>query len=194
MKRFLLLFLLLTATAMAQDTNLIVPGKSFGPVTPKSTLADLVRFFGAANVKPATIHLGEGETVAGTVVFPKDPKRRLEVTWTRSKRVADIRFSGRVSVWHTAEGLTLGTTLAELQRLNEVPFKFAGFGWDCGGVILSWGSGRLAQSLKNVWVTLDLNSEQPMEDVLGDSEFLSSEVLKKNYPITVGRIRVEFNH
>lgn len=193
MKRLVLLLLILPWPALAKENTLVVPGQSVGPITAKTTRADLVKAFGAANVKDARIHLGEGETTPGVIVYPKDPKRRLEITWVKSRRVGDIRFSGRSSVWHTADGITLGTTLAQLQKLNGVPFKFTGFGWDYGGTVLSWEKGKLETSLKDVWLTLDPISEGPYEGVTGDGEFLSSDVLKKNYPIAVGQVRVELN-
>jgi len=194
MKRWLLLLLLAwPAVTLAKENNLIVPGKSFGPITAQYTRADLVKTFGAANVKDTRVHLGEGETVPGVAVYPKDPKRRLEITWVKSKRVGDIRISGQSSVWHTADGVTLGTTLAQLQKLNGVPFKFSGFGWDYGGMILSWERGKLEKSLKDVWLTLDPTAESSYDGVIGDGEFVSSEVLQKNYSIAVAQIRVELN-
>lgn len=193
MKRFLLILLLLPWPAAA-DNTLVVPGKSVGPITPQYKRADLVKAFGAANVKDAKIPVGEGETTPGVVVFPKDPKRRLEITWVKSKRVGDIRFTGQSSLWHTADGITLGTTLAQLQELNGVPFKFSGFGWDYGGTVLSWEKGKLEKSLKNVWLTLDPSAEaSDYQGVIGDGSFLSSDVLKKSLPIAVWQIRVELN-
>lgn len=194
MKRWLLLLLLPWPTAaLGKENTLIVPGKSFGPITAKTTRADLVKTFGAANVKDTQVHLGEGEMTPGVAVYPKDPKRRLEITWVKSKRVGDIRISGQSSVWRTAEGITLGTTLAQLQKLNGAPFKFSGFGWDYGGMILSWERGKLEKSLKDVWLTLDPIGESSYDGVIGDGEFVSSEVLQKHQAIAVGQIRVELN-
>ena len=193
MKRLLLTLLLLPWPAAA-DNTLVIPGESVGPITAKFKRADLVKAFGAVNVKDAKIQLGEGETTPGVVVFPKDSKRRLEITWVKSKRVGDIRFTGQSSLWHTADGITLGTTLAQLQKLNGGPFKFSGFGWDYGGVILSWDGGKLEKSLKNVWLTLDPSAEATdYQGVVGDESFLSSDVLKKSLPISVGQVRVELN-
>jgi hypothetical protein len=186
------LLLLLPLSATAKENTLIIGGKSCGPITAKCKRADLVRFFGKSNLKEAPIPIGEGETVPGTVVFPKDSKRRLEIIWTRSKQVGEIRLSGSSSLWHTQEGISLGTTLQELHRQNGVAFQFSGFGWDYGGTVLDWKGGKLAQALQYVQLTLDPTSDQPMEDVLGDGGFLSDEVLKKGYPIAVRQMRLEF--
>ena len=193
MKRIFLLLLLVTASALAKDKTLIVPGQSVGPITPRTTRADLVQYFGAGNLKNTAIYRGEGESVKGTVVFDKDPKRRMEITWTASKRVGDITISGKSSLWHTAEGITLGTTLAELQRLNGKPFKFSGFDWDYGGLIQDWQGGKLETGLKNIWPTLVYASGDDTSEVSGDQEFTSNAVLQKKLHITVGRLRIELN-
>lgn len=193
MKRIFLFLLLVSGAASAKDNTLIVPGQSVGPITPRFTRGDLVKSFGAANVKNASIYRGEGESVPGTVVFDKDPKRRLEITWTAAKKVGDITIAGKSSVWHTAEGITLGTTLAELQRLNGKPFKFSGFDWDYGGLIQSWQGGKLETGLKKIWPTLAAGPEDNTSEVSGDSEFSSEVVLQKKLHITVGQLRMELN-
>jgi len=193
MKRTLLCLLFLCGPALAKENTLIMPGKSVGPITPRSTRADLVKAFGAANVKNATIYLSEGETVPGTVVFDKDPKRRLEITWTKKKLVGDVKIVGSSSLWHTAEGITLGTTLAELQRLNGKPFKFSGFDWDYGGLIQGWQGGKLETSLKGVWPSLNPGPKDNTSEISGDREFSSDDVLKKNFHITVCQLRMELN-
>ena len=44
----------------------------------------LVRQFGAANVKDDSLDAGEGEMIAGTVLYPTDSARRVEVIWDDS--------------------------------------------------------------------------------------------------------------
>ncbi len=193
MKRIFLCLLLVSGAALAKDNTLIVPGQSVGPITPRFTRNDLVKTFGAANVKNASVYRGEGQSVPGTIVFDKDPKRRMEITWTAAKKVGDITISGQSSVWHTAEGISLGTTLAELQRLNGKPFKFSGFDWDYGGLIQSWQGGKLETGLKKIWPTLVPGPKDSSEGVSGDGEFSSDAVLQKNLHITVGQLRMELN-
>ena len=49
------------------------------------------------------------------------------------------------SSWKTAENITVGTPLAELNRLNGQPFRIVGFGWDYGGYIPVRQEGTLIQ-------------------------------------------------
>jgi hypothetical protein len=106
----------------------------------------LTRQFGQANVHQATIPLGEGDNADGTVVYSDDPTKRLEVVWKDQTRrqPATIIVKGTESVWAIAPGISLGTSLVEIERLNGGPFTLAGFGFDYSGTIVEWQGGRLA--------------------------------------------------
>jgi hypothetical protein len=83
-------------------------------------------------------------------------------------------------MWHTADGITLGTTLLELERINRRPFRLAGFGWDYSGTVLSWSHGALdpvfgSDGSKKVYVRLIYSNPAPPEyrAVMGDGNFSS---------------------
>lgn len=200
MKHFLAILLVLTGTAVAQDTStLIVPGKSFGPITRATTRAQLNKLFGPANVKDGTIYLIEGETTPGTIVFAKDPNRKMEITWTKKKRIGTVRLNGESSVYKTAEGVTLGTTMQQLEQINGKPFKFSGLGWDYGGFIQSWDGGKLDKSLKNAWPRLSAvygspePSEADMNAISGDKTVWSHQASKTPIKVWVTQLEVELN-
>jgi hypothetical protein len=48
--------------ALAKENTLIVPGKSVGPIGLSSTRADLIRLFGAANLKDGMLAKAEGSS------------------------------------------------------------------------------------------------------------------------------------
>lgn len=107
----------------------------------------LVRQFGAANVKDDSLSGGEGEMVAGTVLFPTDSLRRVEIFWDDSApahtRISMLRVNGSHSLWTVAPGVTLGTSLVDLETVNHGAFTLSGFGWDYGGTVTSWRGGSL---------------------------------------------------
>jgi hypothetical protein len=83
---------------------------------------------------------------------PDNSLKRIEVLWADSeKRVPKSVYVGGIhnaaygdkSLWRTTYGITLGTTLLELERINRKPFRLAGFDWDYSGTVLSWNSGVL---------------------------------------------------
>lgn len=107
----------------------------------------LVRQFGATNVKDDSLDVGEGQMVAGTVLFPTDSARRVEIFWDDSApahtRINMLRVRGTHSLWTVTPDVTLGTSLADLETLNGRPFTLAGFDWDYGGTVTSWNGGTL---------------------------------------------------
>ena len=137
----------LSITWAAQDTHdwLIIPGERVGPITRTTSDTMLTEIFGAQNTEPAEVNLGEGFKAPGTVIYPSDAAKKLEVIWTDASRTIpkEIRLTGNSSDWRTEEGITLGTTLKELERLNGFPFRLAGFAFDYGGTITDCGLGRL---------------------------------------------------
>jgi len=158
---------------------------TFGPAIAST---DLVRRFGSANVSTEDIEGGgaEGDTEPATVLFAKDPADRVEIHWKdktlrRSPRFVGIH--GTRSRWRTRLGLTLGIDLRRLERLNQRPFRLAGFGFDGEGAVLSWAGGALEKSdTKNCWIFVRMAAEWPADadgqrtyrQVEGDKNFSSA--------------------
>lgn len=149
----LLVLQLLVASVQIPHANpwtISVDGGS-GAISATTTEADLRLMYGPENVKNGEIQIGEGEVESGTVVFPDDPLKRIEVLWADpEKRIPKSVYlgghnaaDGDESLWRTTYGITLGTTLLELERINRKPFRLAGFDWDYAGTVLSWNSGVL---------------------------------------------------
>ena len=150
----------------------------------------LIRQFGAANVKRDSLDVGEGELVEGDVLFPGDSARRVEIFWADSSartRISMLRLRGSHSAWRVAPGVSLGTSLTELERLNGRPFTLSGFGWDYSGTVTSWNGGALDSLWErsvgpaggHVGVRLDYvrgrsPSKSVLTQVLGDHDFSSS--------------------
>ncbi|HEX5438256.1 MAG TPA: hypothetical protein VFW98_13965 [Gemmatimonadaceae bacterium] len=170
----LLVLLGLAGTAAAQDSShdwLLVPGCRVGPITTNSSEAELRTRFGPANVQPTTIYLDEGEQRPGTVVFPGDSANRLEILWRDTlarKDPAEVRLSGLRSHWRFKDGLTLGSSLRDLERVNGKAFRFNGWGSDAGGIIWGWDGGVLKSQLPLDAVRLYL--AEPRWDLLNHHE------------------------
>jgi hypothetical protein len=112
-----------------------------GPFAKDSSHAKLVQAFGAKNVTQAGGAPGAG---GSTVLFPNDPKRRLEVTWhdaAARSRPASIAVEGK-SAWR-ARGFRIGEPLANVEKTNGKPFKLGGFEGELGGAARDWEGGAL---------------------------------------------------
>ncbi len=189
----LALFAVITLAAGNDNDWLIVPGKRAGPITAKTTRADLVRSFGAKNVVDDDVLVGDTGTEEGTMVFGDQPEASLTILWnddTPEPHIRRIIFCQGVEPpskcrWHTEEGISIGTTLKTLEARNGRKFKLYGFDWGQGGSITSWDGGRLerfASSCGHVSLRFDPAPGPPsdertklLEQVEGDTEFWSSE-------------------
>src|SRR5437588_1250503 len=87
-----------------------------------------------------------GTKVPASVLYPKDPRRRLEVWWANPAARSDtylIVINGK-SNWAAPGGLRLGLTLAQLEKLNHKAFKVKGFDKDGVASVSDWDGGVLA--------------------------------------------------
>jgi hypothetical protein len=117
--------------------------ESFGK---DSSHRKLAMDFGFTNVTATDVQAKDGTKVAASVIFPDDPQQRLEVWWrdaTSHSGTYLIDITGQ-SDWIAPDGLRLGLTLAELEKLNHKIFKLKGFDKNRVATISDWGGGDLA--------------------------------------------------
>lgn len=115
-----------------------------------ASAADLAERFGEEHVRTAPVPWGgaEGDYREGTVLFDDDPTARVEIFWrdAAGKRNPDwVSVRGKRSRWRTPEGITIGTDLQTIEKLNRRPFRLVGFGVDGSGTVMSWSGGRLPE-------------------------------------------------
>ena len=119
------------------------------PVAPDDTERSLKQRYGKDAVVQ-DLPGAEGETYKGIVLFPKARDRRIEVAFTDDKagRASGLtlRDAGKASLWNVA-GVTIGSSLADVQKANGKPFLVSGFEWDYGGFVTDWKGGALARPL-----------------------------------------------
>lgn len=190
MKKFtvlaVMLMLIVVASPSIANDWLLVPGIRVGDVRRDASESELRKLFGAENVQPSKIDIGEGEIEDGLVLFPMNQRRRLEILLTPNRLVEFVRVQGDRSSWKFRNGITIGTTLKELEVLNDGPFTLSGWGWDYSGAILGWKGGRLASSLpisETVWMRLSPSpnsrwqvlTKAEHESLVGDKDHDSSE-------------------
>ena len=175
------------------------PGVRFGAIGTASSERDLIAAYGAQNVRPAEVPLGEGETAPGTEVFGSNPLQQFLVTWkdTLGRRMLDhIQLMGDSTRWRGPRGVALGVSLRQLERMNGRPFTLLGFGWDYGGTVSSWEGGELAPLEGSAIVTLtphpDTQSSAAFQSVLGDRPFSSAQEEMQELNPRVQRLVLRF--
>jgi hypothetical protein len=116
-----------------------------GAFAKDSSNLKLAMVFDPKNVTLADVDVN-GTQVGASILFAKEPKRRLEIWWGNQANRSDtylILINGQ-STWTAPGGLRLGLTLADLQKLNRKPFKLKGFDKDKIAAVSDWGDGALA--------------------------------------------------
>ena len=104
----------------------------------------LAAAFNSLNITFTEVDGPDGAKVMASVLFPKDPKKRLEVWWQNEAARSGtylIVINGQ-STWAAPKGLRLGLGLAAVEKLNGKPFKLKGFDKD-GGNTTDWQGGAL---------------------------------------------------
>ena len=183
---------LCSSGSSAPDQWVILLPPQSGAITASTTRRDLVNRFGARNVSDGDIDVGEGETAPGTTVFAGDSTRAIEILWKdpKTKRSPDtLTIKGKASRWKAAHGISLGTSLKDLERINGKPFVLSGFGWDYSGTVYSWENGVLSKDFEghgSVILRLDTDLVPPnlpepdYDHVSGDASFSSSNPAMQN--------------
>jgi len=151
------------------------------PFSKTSDHTRLVAAFGPGNVASETIYGPEGATFKASVIFPKDPARRVEIVWwdeKARKRPARIRVEG--SGWTGPGNMRVGMPLQGATEMNGRPFGIYGFGWDYSGTVTDWKGGRLAKIPGGctLFVQFESDEQAPEAELLkvsGDQEFTSSD-------------------
>jgi len=170
---FLFLLISVTSFSLADDTcdYIIEPGVRVGPITAHTTEEELVNFFGSANVITSNLHAGE-VAYKGTVLFPDDPQKKLTISWkdaNPNRNPASINIEGDASRWVTRDGVSLGTSLEDIVRLNGgvIELNNEGASWDFWGFYIYDVKGGVLKDLvgKGLFVKLGpTKSQWPWEN------------------------------
>ena len=116
-----------------------------GTFAKDSSHLKLAMFFDSKNITFTDVEYSDGSKVPASVLFPNDPKRRLEVWWSNINARKDIHLIviGGKSTWTAPDGLRLGQTLEQVQKINHKPFKLKGFDKDRIATGSNWAGGAL---------------------------------------------------
>ena len=147
-----------------------------------STHLKLAIKYDSRNVVFGQVDGPEGSKIPGSILFPNDPKHRLEVLWANDASRTDtsvIAINGK-SQWSAPKGMKLGLGIAALEKANGRPFKISGFGTDGSASVVGWEGGALS-SLPGgckMGMRLVADAKAPQDAraaVPGDKEFLSND-------------------
>jgi hypothetical protein len=211
----------LTQGAQTPDPWLVVPGKSVGEITAKTTPAKLRLAFPETAIKDQMMSSGgDAEPVPATVINGEDPEAALTIFWdkvaetgahpaaTAHPTVVVLCYGSgtapKTCKWHLANKISFGTPLRELEGLNGKEFQLSGFEWDFSGTVVNWkggvleseltGCGRILLRLEPRYGEAGPTVEQQKEEqqVSGDGYFPSSHLAMQELNPMVYSISMEF--
>ena len=159
----------------------------------------LAQVYGVHNVDFTQVSGDDGSTLMASVLFPNDPKRRLEVLWDDDAQREGTRMiviEGQ-STWVAQKGVRLGLSLAALEKLNGKTFSLMGF--DKGGmaIVSDWNGGALGLLTDGCRIGVQLKPDpKATSTALGavppDKEFVSNDPAIRAAKPIVGEIIVAY--
>ena len=159
----------------------------------------LAQVYGVHNVDFTQVSGDDGSTMMASVLFPNDPKRRLEVLWDDDAQREGTRMiviEGQ-STWVAQKGVRLGLSLAALEKLNGKTFSLMGF--DKGGmaIVSDWNGGALGLLTDGCRIGVQLKPDpKATPTALGaappDKEFASNDPAIRAAKPIVGEIIVAY--
>lgn len=165
-----------------------------GMITPGMPMAKIENLYGTGELVSREIEVGEGQTVPGYALFPNTHDELL-IELGEDKQPATVSFSNPRSKWvEETTGLTIGTTLTELRKMNGKPFEFTGFGWDYGGTVTDWKGGKLEGILVRLTYAPErLPAEGLDPQLLGDVPVASNHPAIQSIGMNVREIRIDIS-
>ena len=164
-----------------------------------STHLKLATRYDSRNVVFGDVDGPDGAKIKASILFPNDPRRRLEVLGNNEEARSDtsiIAINGK-SQWTAPKGLKLGLPLAAIEKMNGKPFKVGAFGADGSASVLGWEGGALS-SLPGgckVGLRLAVDSKAPpaaRNAVTGDKQFLSNDASLRAVKPSVAEILIGY--
>ena len=159
----------------------------------------LTTAFGSKNVTFTDVVASDGSKVPASVLFPNDPKRRLEVWWSNPAARSEIHLIviGGQSTWTAPGGMRLGQTLDQVEKLNHKAFKLKGFDKDRIATVSDWDSGAMASLPGDCNAGLSLRADPKasaaaISALSADKEYGSSDPAVRAVKPTVSEILVGY--
>lgn len=117
-----------------------------GPFAKDTNHLQLAAKFGSENIAFTDVEGPNGAKLKASVIFPKDPKKRIEVWWRNEASRSDLSLiviNGK-SAWAAPKGVRLGLPLSALEKINGKPFMLSGFDSENASAVSDWQDGALA--------------------------------------------------
>ena len=177
-----------SAPADANDRS-ICPGQRVGAVMMGVTRSDLERIYGPQAVRTDSVYLGEGEWGRG-IGIKASATDSLIVTLIEDSLIGTVFI--RSPGWRTVEGLGIGSSLEDLERVYKTVRVF-GFEFDGAGAVM------LPDSVRGIWFRVyptvgDDEHQEAWNKVAVGNDYPSTDPNMRVLKPAVTEIRVTFRN
>jgi hypothetical protein len=156
---------------------------------------ELIVLFKKENIKRGKEYFQEGMGYRTTTILFPDSDKEVEFAWNddqNCKSILYVQIHKPKSVWKTSDGITYGTTLAELVKINKGDFSFYGFSWDFEGLV---GDGFLSERPGHgISITLcppgNYNDLVDVDSLIGDQLISSKSTVARKASLKVCSVRL----
>ncbi|MGB6467384.1 MAG: hypothetical protein WBF27_14500, partial [Xanthobacteraceae bacterium] len=170
-----------------------------GIFSQSSNALRLAMTFDYKNVTFGDVDADGGTKVKASIVFPNDPKRRLEVWWSNPAERSGtylIDIKGK-STWGAPGGMRLGLDLMQMEKLNKKPFKLKGFDKNGVATVSDWDGGALAALAGGCKSGVNLSADpkaaaDAVSAMSADKEYSSSDPAMRSLKPTVSEILIGY--
>jgi len=165
----------------------LISCEGIGKVKFSMTYADLEKAFGKDKLLTDTVLAGtpmmDDERSSEDRIYTTitAPEGKIYITWAEGKEAKKIEkisiTIGDKPKYKFADGIGIGSTLAELKKANQQDFEFYGFGWEYGGTIINeTAKGKFFE--QNPCFTGSLGTKDgnydKVQNLMGDGKFKTS--------------------
>jgi hypothetical protein len=172
---------------------------SNGAFAKRSTHLKLAQAYGVHNVDFTQVTGDDGSSLMASVLYPNDPKRRLEILWdddTQREGTRMIVIEGQ-STWQAQKGVRLGLPLAALEKLNGKTFKLMGFEKGGMAIVSDWNGGALSLLTDGCKMGVQFKPDpkatpDAVSAASSDKEFASTDPTIRAAKPTIGEIIVAY--
>jgi hypothetical protein len=158
----------------------------------------LAQVFGNENVTFTDVEGPDNSKIQASVLFPRDPTRRLEMLWNNatSRSGTQVIVINGKSNWTAPRGVKLGAQLAAVEKLNGKPFKLSAFGAD-GSSAADWQEGQMLKLQGGCKIGMRFvpdarTSPEALAQLKGQKELLSSDTEVRALRPTVAEILIGY--
>jgi hypothetical protein len=140
--------------------------------------------YDSRNITYGQVDGPEGSKIPASILFPNDPRRRLEVMWVQEASRSEtslIAINGK-SQWSAPKGVRLGLSLAALEKANGRPFKISGFDEQGGAGVAGWEGGALSNLPGGCKMGVRLNAD-PKSTAEARTTAAAKEYLSNDPPV-----------